>query len=62
MFQVFTDFADWIVFSVFNLSAQTKLGDALHFFVEDVSKIFRFYLCGDPCGYNYGIFDHLAAN
>jgi len=40
MFQVFTDLADWLVFSVFNLSAQTKLGDALHFFVEDVSKIF----------------------
>lgn len=40
MFKVFTDFADWLVFGVFNLSAQTKLGDALHFFVEDVSKIF----------------------
>lgn len=40
MFQLFTDFADWLVFSVLNLSAQTKLGDALHFFVEDVSKIF----------------------
>lgn len=40
MFQVFTDFASWLVFTVFGLSPDTKLGDALHFFVEDVSKIF----------------------
>jgi len=40
MFQVFTDFASWLVYEILGLSAQTKLGDALHFFVEDVSKIF----------------------
>jgi uncharacterized membrane protein YraQ (UPF0718 family) len=40
MFQVFSDFATWIVFDLLGLVAQTKLGDALHFFVEDVSKIF----------------------
>ncbi len=40
MFQVFSDFATWIVFDLLGLAAQTKLGDALHFFVEDVSKIF----------------------
>ncbi len=40
MFQVFSDFATWIVFDLLGFVAQTKLGDALHFFVEDVSKIF----------------------
>jgi len=44
MFQVFTDFASWLVFGILGLSAQTKLGDALHFFVEDVSKIFALLL------------------
>ncbi|MDV7104166.1 permease [Vibrio sp. TH_r3] len=40
MFQVFTDLASWLVFDVLSLSAESKLGDALHFFVEDTSKIF----------------------
>ncbi|MDO6462509.1 permease [Granulosicoccaceae sp. 1_MG-2023] len=40
MFQVFTDFADWLVYGLMGLQAETKAGDALHFFVEDVSKIF----------------------
>lgn len=40
MFKVFTDFADWLVYQLLGLSAETKLGDALHFFVEDVSKIY----------------------
>lgn len=40
MFQLFTDLADWLVFTQLGLSPETKLGDALHFFVEDVSKIF----------------------
>lgn len=40
MFQVFTDFASWLSYTVFGLSADTKLGDAVHFFIEDVSKIF----------------------
>jgi hypothetical protein len=40
MFQVFTQFADWVVYDLLGFSAQTKVGDALHFFVEDVSKIF----------------------
>lgn len=40
MFQIFTDFATWLVYQRLNLSPATKLGDALHFFVEDVSKIF----------------------
>lgn len=40
MFQVFSDFASWLIYNILGFSADTKLGDALHFFVEDVSKIF----------------------
>lgn len=40
MFQLFTDFASWLVFDTLQLSPQSKLGDALHFFVEDTAKIF----------------------
>ncbi|MEI8613130.1 permease [Shewanella sp. PP-He15 brown] len=40
MFQIFTDFATWLVYSVFGLEAGSALGGAVHFFVEDVSKIF----------------------
>ncbi|PHQ85754.1 permease [Thalassolituus oleivorans] len=40
MFKVFTDFADWLVFGILGMAADSKAGDALHFFVEDVSKIF----------------------
>ncbi|MGR5144942.1 permease [Photobacterium alginatilyticum] len=40
MFQIFSDFASWLVFDLLGLSAATKAGDAMHFFVEDVTKIF----------------------
>lgn len=40
MFEIFTDLADWLVYQLLGLSPETKLGDALHFFVEDVSKIY----------------------
>jgi len=40
MFQLFTDFASWLTYSILGLSAGTKSADALHFFIEDVSKIF----------------------
>ncbi len=40
MFEWFTDFATWLVVDVFGLSKATKLGDALHFFIEDTTKIF----------------------
>ncbi len=40
MFEVFTRLADWLVYQLLGLSPDTKLGDALHFFVEDVSKIY----------------------
>ncbi len=40
MFEVFTQLADWLVYDTLALSPDTKLGDALHFFVEDTTKIF----------------------
>ena len=40
MFDIFTDLATWLVVDVFELSKETKLGDALHFFIEDTTKIF----------------------
>ena len=40
MFEIFTDFATWLVVDLFGLSKETKLGDALHFFIEDTTKIF----------------------
>ena len=40
MFEIFTDFATWLVVDVLGISKATKLGDALHFFIEDTTKIF----------------------
>lgn len=40
MFEVFTQLANWLTYSIFNLSPDSKLGDAVHFFIEDVSKIY----------------------
>jgi uncharacterized membrane protein YraQ (UPF0718 family) len=40
MFEVFTEFATWLVVDVAGMSKSTKLGDALHFFIEDTTKIF----------------------
>ena len=40
MLDVFTHLADWLAYSVLGFSASTKLGDAVHFFIEDVSKIY----------------------
>lgn len=40
MLSVFTGLADWLVFRTMGLAPDSKLGDALHFFVEDVTKIF----------------------
>lgn len=40
MFDIFTRFADWLVYDLMSMSAETKVGDALHFFVEDTTKIF----------------------
>lgn len=40
MFQCFTKLADFVVFNLLNLQADTKLANAVHFFVEDTTKIF----------------------
>ena len=40
MFEVFTHFADWLAYDLLTLSPSSKIGDAVHFFIEDVSKIY----------------------
>lgn len=40
MFEVFTDLATLIVYEWLQLERDTKLADALHFFIEDTTKIF----------------------
>jgi len=39
MFDRIQDFADWLIYRVFGITQQTKLGDALNFFVYDTLKI-----------------------
>ncbi|PIQ29175.1 hypothetical protein COW36_17695 [bacterium (Candidatus Blackallbacteria) CG17_big_fil_post_rev_8_21_14_2_50_48_46] len=40
MLKIFTWLADGLVFSLLGLSPQSKWGDALHFFIEDTTKIY----------------------
>jgi uncharacterized membrane protein YraQ (UPF0718 family) len=40
VFEIFSDLATWLVVDIFGLSTATKLGDAVHFFIEDTTKIF----------------------
>ncbi len=40
MLSIFTKLADWIIYSIFGMSPESKLGSGLHFFVEDTTKIF----------------------
>lgn len=40
MLAMFTELASWLTFVVFGLSPNSKLGDAMHFFIEDTTKIF----------------------
>lgn len=40
MFAYFTQLADWATHDLFALEAGTKLADAVHFFIEDTTKIF----------------------
>ena len=37
---MFSKLADWLTYTVLKLSPETKLGDAVNFFIEDTSKIF----------------------
>ena len=40
MLAFFTELANWITFTLLGLSPSSKLGDAIHFFIEDTTKIF----------------------
>jgi uncharacterized protein len=40
MLAIFTELADFFAFTLFGLTPSSKLGDAVHFFIEDTSKIF----------------------
>jgi len=40
MLEVFTQLADWSTYRVLQLSSETHLAEAVHFFVEDTTKIF----------------------
>ena len=40
MLSIFTDLADWMAYTLFGLLPGSKLGGAIHFFIEDTTKIF----------------------
>ncbi|MDQ7049703.1 MAG: permease [Enterobacterales bacterium] len=40
MFEIFTQLADWLTYTVMNLTSESKVGDAVHFFIKDVTKIY----------------------
>ncbi|MFT6087038.1 MAG: uncharacterized membrane protein YraQ (UPF0718 family) [Glaciecola sp.] len=40
MLSIFTKFADWLAYSLLGLAQGSKLGGAVHFFIEDTTKIF----------------------
>jgi len=44
MFELFTKLADLVTYSLFQLDPKTKVADAVHFFIEDVSKIYALLL------------------
>lgn len=40
MLEIFTRLADWLTHSVFGLDPATQIAKSVHFFIEDISKIF----------------------
>lgn len=40
MLSIFTKLADWLAYSLFGLVPGSKSGEAVHFFIEDTTKIF----------------------
>jgi len=40
MFEIFTRLADWSAYDVMHLEKGTRLAESVHFFIEDVTKIF----------------------
>lgn len=40
MLSLFSDFASWLIYSIAGFDSESKLGQSLHFFIEDTTKIF----------------------
>ncbi len=40
MFTIFTKLADWLTYTVFALAEGSNLSSSIHFFIEDITKIF----------------------
>ncbi len=40
MLSIFTQLADWLAYTVLDLVPDSKLGQSIHFFIEDTTKIF----------------------
>ena len=40
MFEIFTKLADWLTYDILHLLPESKIADATHFFIEDVTKIY----------------------
>lgn len=40
MLSTFSEFATWLIYSILGFDPESKLGSALHFFIEDTTKIF----------------------
>lgn len=44
MLQIFTKLADWLTFDVFGMAPDAHLAQSIHFFIEDVTKIYALLL------------------
>jgi len=40
MFTIFTQLADWVTYQLLSIDSDTHLAEAVHFFIEDTTKIF----------------------
>lgn len=40
MLSIFAELADWLAYALFGFAPESKLGGAVHFFIEDTTKIF----------------------
>jgi uncharacterized membrane protein YraQ (UPF0718 family) len=44
MLKIFTDLADWLTYDVFGMAQGSHLAESVHFFIEDVTKIYALLL------------------
>lgn len=44
LFYIFTWLADWLTYSVLRIPRESWVGDSVHFFIEDITKIFTLVL------------------